>query len=173
MTTMITKSEQGCPICNHHTADTNLSAVRCRGCGFTIRRCPDGLWRTDASTAPKPERDQSAILMCMLFVPQLAIVLDNETAHFFQLCGWMAHDGKLTHDGRRLAEDLVLDEPDAPDSLKTYIRDRRCAEDGRNLILPKDVYYRTGRIDPDCCSRYDRAEARDMIVEHEHWGPWV
>lgn len=38
--------------------------------------------------------------------------------------------------------------------------------------LPAPLYYKVGQIDPDECVAYSRAEAREMIVEHETYGPW-
>ena len=43
---------------------------------------------------------------------------------------------------------------------------------GRNLRLPKQLYYSLGNIDPANTFRYDTEETRKKILEYGHWGPW-
>jgi hypothetical protein len=44
---------------------------------------------------------------------------------------------------------------------------------GRNLQLPQEVYYALGQIDRiGNIHEYTWEEARQMIVDNEHWGPW-
>jgi hypothetical protein len=44
---------------------------------------------------------------------------------------------------------------------------------GREIRLPKALYYALGRIDDrDNIHRYTWQEARRKINEYEHWGPW-
>jgi hypothetical protein len=47
-------------------------------------------------------------------------------------------------------------------------------DDGDKPVVfqPAPLYYKVGQIDPDECVTYSRAEAREMIVEHETYGPW-
>lgn len=33
-------------------------------------------------------------------------------------------------------------------------------------------YYELGDIDPAQCQRYTQDEVREMVLEHEHYGPW-
>ena len=37
---------------------------------------------------------------------------------------------------------------------------------------PAFLYYAVGNIDPTESYRYSGEEARAMVLEHEHWGPW-
>jgi hypothetical protein len=44
---------------------------------------------------------------------------------------------------------------------------------GRNLQLPQGAYYNLGQIDQiGNTHEYTWEQARKMIVENEHWGPW-
>ena len=44
---------------------------------------------------------------------------------------------------------------------------------GRNLKLPKAVYYALGQVDNiGNIHEYTWEEARRLIVDFEHWGPW-
>ena len=44
---------------------------------------------------------------------------------------------------------------------------------GRNLQLPQAIYYALGQIDQiGNTVQYSWPDAREKIVEHEHWGPW-
>ena len=44
---------------------------------------------------------------------------------------------------------------------------------GRNLQLPQSLYYGLGRIDQiGNTHQYTREQARKMITDNEHWGPW-
>lgn len=44
---------------------------------------------------------------------------------------------------------------------------------GRNLRLPKVVYYALGGIDRnDNYHVYDASKFRQRVTKHEHWGPW-
>jgi hypothetical protein len=44
---------------------------------------------------------------------------------------------------------------------------------GRNLELPAALYYFMGRInDIGNTHRYPWEEARRMILDYQHWGPW-
>jgi len=40
-------------------------------------------------------------------------------------------------------------------------------------VFPAVVFYSVGQIDPAQCQRYTRDEAVTMMLEHEHYGPWV
>jgi hypothetical protein len=42
----------------------------------------------------------------------------------------------------------------------------------KNLVLPRDAYYRLGQVVPDECRRYTPEEAIIAMVRSEHWGPW-
>jgi len=43
---------------------------------------------------------------------------------------------------------------------------------GRDLNIPKDVYYMLGKIDKNKTYRYNIQETRRKIVDSGHWGPW-
>lgn len=43
---------------------------------------------------------------------------------------------------------------------------------GRNIRMPKVVYYGIGNIDPDDCFYYTPREAFERMVEEEIYGPW-
>jgi hypothetical protein len=44
---------------------------------------------------------------------------------------------------------------------------------GGNLVLPKQLYYRIGRIELlDNLYKYDAKEFNDKILTFRHWGPW-
>ena len=44
---------------------------------------------------------------------------------------------------------------------------------GKNLQMPRDVYYSIGQISNiGNVHEYTWDEARRLIVEKEHWGPW-
>ena len=43
---------------------------------------------------------------------------------------------------------------------------------GRNLELPKILYYSLGNIDESKLFRYNGEKFADRILEHETWGPW-
>ena len=44
---------------------------------------------------------------------------------------------------------------------------------GRNLQLPQEIYYAIGQIDNiGNVHEYTWEEARRLIVDFEHWGPW-
>ena len=44
---------------------------------------------------------------------------------------------------------------------------------GRNLQLPQAIYYALGQIDQiGNIVQYSWPDAREKIVEYEHWGPW-
>ncbi len=44
---------------------------------------------------------------------------------------------------------------------------------GRNLQLPQEVYYALGQVDRiGNIYEYTWEEARQLIVDFEHWGPW-
>jgi len=45
--------------------------------------------------------------------------------------------------------------------------DKSC---GRDLHIPKPVYYAIGRIENT--KRYNCQEFRQMINKYKHWGPW-
>jgi hypothetical protein len=43
---------------------------------------------------------------------------------------------------------------------------------GQSKTTRRRTYYRAGRIKTRRCRRYTLDEARAMVVQHEHWGPW-
>lgn len=43
---------------------------------------------------------------------------------------------------------------------------------GREAFVPKPLYYNLGLIDPDLVVRYPAREAIQMLLHHEHYGPW-
>jgi hypothetical protein len=42
---------------------------------------------------------------------------------------------------------------------------------GRNVVMPKEVYYLLGQIGSNA-HEYTWDEARQKMLEFEHWGPW-
>ena len=43
---------------------------------------------------------------------------------------------------------------------------------GRSIIVPQPLYYYFGRIDPEEVRRYEPREARALMRQHGHYGPW-
>ena len=49
---------------------------------------------------------------------------------------------------------------------------------GRDIKMPKDVYYALGKVIPDFppfkpnLHKYTPEEFRKQVLRHEHWGPW-
>jgi hypothetical protein len=42
----------------------------------------------------------------------------------------------------------------------------------RDIKMPISLYYALGKINPEDNFEYTREEARRMILEYGHWGPW-
>ncbi len=42
----------------------------------------------------------------------------------------------------------------------------------RQMLVPRSVYYRVGRIDPALCIKYTQLDVQRKLLEFEHWGPW-
>ena len=40
------------------------------------------------------------------------------------------------------------------------------------MTMPKELYYKAGKIDPDKCFRYDVDAMRRWVLDTGHWGPW-
>ena len=43
---------------------------------------------------------------------------------------------------------------------------------GRDIKLPKDLYYKLGNIKEQECYKYDEAQTRANILKYGHWGSW-
>jgi hypothetical protein len=43
---------------------------------------------------------------------------------------------------------------------------------GRNIDIPKGLYYWAGEIDPENVRRYTVREAAKKALQHNHYGPW-
>ena len=43
---------------------------------------------------------------------------------------------------------------------------------GRDRTLPRELYYRVGRIRDDQCRRYTADEAAEQALTTGHYGPW-
>ncbi len=43
---------------------------------------------------------------------------------------------------------------------------------GRDIHLPKELYYIIGEIDPNECKYYSYKEVLEISHKHEHKGPW-
>ena len=43
---------------------------------------------------------------------------------------------------------------------------------GRNIQMPKVIYYAIGHIDEDKVFKYDYKALRRKVTETGHWGPW-
>jgi len=52
--------------------------------------------------------------------------------------------------------------------LKTVM----CLDTETNNVVPRDLFYKVGRIKPEECFRYKFSEMRERINETGHWGPW-
>lgn len=70
-------------------------------------------------------------------------------------------------DGRRVDHAWV--EVEGGHYTVTLVVDR---SNGRNLLLPRDMYYRLGRIVEAECTRYTPEETRTNMLRTEHFGPW-
>jgi hypothetical protein len=44
--------------------------------------------------------------------------------------------------------------------------------EGRELVLPKERYYKIGKIDENNVKKYTLEEARKFILDTKNWGPW-
>ncbi len=42
----------------------------------------------------------------------------------------------------------------------------------REIVMPLELFYRAGQIDPTKCLRYDYADLKRWTNLTEHWGPW-
>jgi hypothetical protein len=47
-----------------------------------------------------------------------------------------------------------------------------CIDGGFLVVIPKALYYMAGTIDPDMCLFYMPEEARVMVLQFKHYGPW-
>lgn len=43
---------------------------------------------------------------------------------------------------------------------------------GRNLVIPKVVYYALGRIEESKVHKYNYEQFQKKVLETGHWGPW-
>jgi len=43
---------------------------------------------------------------------------------------------------------------------------------GRNIKMPKEVYYLLGKIDPNKTIKYKIEDIRNWLLKSKHWGPW-
>ena len=43
---------------------------------------------------------------------------------------------------------------------------------GKDIEMPRELYYSVGNINPDECRRYTLADLRRYVTETKHWGPW-
>jgi hypothetical protein len=43
---------------------------------------------------------------------------------------------------------------------------------GNSVIMPREEYYRLGKIKTVECLYYDRERARQFMLSHKHYGPW-
>lgn len=44
---------------------------------------------------------------------------------------------------------------------------------GQNHVLPRAMYYNMGQLDEDHVWRFTVEEAREQMIQREHYGPWV
>ena len=77
--------------------------------------------------------------------------------------GMVSGQGKL--EGRRFGHAWV----EIDDGPLIMVLDQ---SNGRNLLLPRDMYYRIGEVDPEECRRYTPEETLHQLARHHHWGPW-
>lgn len=42
----------------------------------------------------------------------------------------------------------------------------------RKIVVLRAIYYQAGNIDSREVCRYTKPQARQMLVEHQHYGPW-
>lgn len=50
-----------------------------------------------------------------------------------------------------------------------YVRD---VSNGKDVFVPRAVYYGLGQIVMEDCYRYTFNEMRTKLLEFKHWGPW-
>ena len=43
---------------------------------------------------------------------------------------------------------------------------------GKNLELPKNVYYALGKVREKYIKKYSKIETTKNLLKFEHWGPW-
>jgi len=43
---------------------------------------------------------------------------------------------------------------------------------GKQVEMPQVMYYKVGHIEPEKVKRYKQDEVPQMLLEHEHYGPW-
>jgi len=67
-----------------------------------------------------------------------------------------------THPNMQLSEQQIKD-------FRTIVIDK---SQGRNIEMPKVMYYSIGNINPENTIRYTPEEVRRKIAEHGDWGPW-
>lgn len=49
---------------------------------------------------------------------------------------------------------------------------RVCHDPSTGAVLPRELYYAIGRIDPALCSYYDHAQAMERALATAEWGAW-
>ena len=47
-----------------------------------------------------------------------------------------------------------------------------CLDTESGVLVPRELFYKVGRIDPASCLRYRIEDLRRWVVETGHWGPW-
>lgn len=114
---------------------------------------------------------------------------DEPTGDCYEAAGCYVQDAALTGDadnltlvhgvvsgqgpleGRRIGHAWVEVEERAPGfPISVWLVVDRSM--GRNLVLPRDMYYRVGQIEPAECTRYTPEEMTVRALKHGHWGPW-
>jgi hypothetical protein len=71
---------------------------------------------------------------------------------------WLETDGQLSSQG-----DHTI-----PGSGQTVVD----LSNGRNIRMPRMIYYSVGNIDPDECVYYTPDEAMERMIEEGIYGPW-
>jgi len=74
-------------------------------------------------------------------------------------------------EGKRLDHAWVEAEQPVPGGSLTIVLVIDVSQ-GKNLLLPRDLYYRIGRVNPAECTRYTPEEAMINMLRSKHFGPW-
>lgn len=77
-------------------------------------------------------------------------------------------------------QDLVIVHGRPRLTVEPYIRyghawteeDGELVYDPNGKVLPKDLYYAVGQIDPNECARYTYKQYVKKLVQEGHWGSW-
>jgi hypothetical protein len=90
---------------------------------------------------------------------ELALAIGREDYHIALVHGWVTRPT----DGKRHVHAWV----EIPD-----VRLVLDYSNGLEVMTPIAHYYKAGKINEDTIRHYDRDETRELLIAHEHYGPW-